>query len=97
MPESTRSHSEREPVITLRSAAEHLSSRLTLNPNPVELENAADLLLHFATRLDALEEQLEAAQKVVEAARAAWANDARFPNLVAALREYDSNPAKRDS
>ncbi len=62
---ASKPHSEREPVITLRSAAEHLSSRLTLEPNPVELENAADLLLHFAKRMDDLEEQLEAAREAL--------------------------------
>jgi uncharacterized coiled-coil DUF342 family protein len=68
-------HSEREPVITLRSAAEHLSSRLTLNPNPVELENAADLLLHFATRVDELIEQVETLRQLndrVIAERDSW-------------------------
>ena len=53
-------HSEREPVITLRSAAEHLSSRLTLEPNPVELENAADLLLDLVEQLEVLREFYDA-------------------------------------
>lgn len=44
--------------------------------------------------LGSLEEQLEAAQEVVDAARAAWKNDEYFHKLVAALREYESNPAK---
>ena len=60
MPDSSP-HSERGPVITLRSAAEHLSSRLTLEPNPVELENAADLLLYLVEQLETLRRHDEAA------------------------------------
>lgn len=58
----------------------------------------------FGAEADALEaklaemkEQLEAAQKVIDAARAAWRNDQDFYKLVAALREYDSNPATSPS
>lgn len=51
-------HSE----LSLRSAAEYLSSRLTLKPNPVELENAADLILDLIEQVQALETQLAGAE-----------------------------------